>query len=77
MFVVEDKKTEKQYEVYDISYDKKGYPHFLIYKEGQWMRLSAKHFKPIEQLMGVFAVDDGAVETFSEFRGSFYSSVGE
>lgn len=34
------------YRVYDITYDKNGYPHFLIYKNGQWIRLSAKHFRP-------------------------------
>lgn len=32
--------------VYDITYDNKGYPHFLIYEDGQWKRVSAKHFKP-------------------------------
>lgn len=37
----------KKYEVFDITYDKAGYPHFLIYKYGQWVRLSAKHFRPI------------------------------
>ena len=34
------------YEVYDISYDSSGYPHFLIYENGQWLRKSAKHFIP-------------------------------
>lgn len=43
---------EKIYEVYDITYDKNGYPHFLIYKDGQWVRLSAKHFRPIVRTVG-------------------------
>ena len=34
------------YEIYDITYDNTGYPHFLIYKDKQWMRVSAKHFTP-------------------------------
>lgn len=68
MFLVENKKTGKMHEVYDIAYDKKGYPHFLIYDEGQWMRLSAKHFKPSETFLGVFGVDEDVAETFSEHR---------
>ena len=34
------------YEIYDITYDNTGYPHFLIYKDKQWLRVSAKHFTP-------------------------------
>ena len=34
------------YEIFDITYDSSGYPQFLIYKDKQWMRLSAKHFTP-------------------------------
>lgn len=41
-----NKDNNKKYEVYDITYDKAGYPHFLIYKDGQWIRMSAKHFRP-------------------------------
>ena len=44
-----EKETGDIYEVYDISYNKNGYPHFLVYKDGQWMRMSAKHFKPVEE----------------------------
>ena len=40
------KKDNKIYEVYDITYDKAGYPQFLIYKDGEWVRKSAKHFRP-------------------------------
>lgn len=45
-FDVYDKETGVAYIVYDISYDKSGYPHLLIYKDGQWRRCSAKHFTP-------------------------------
>lgn len=35
--------------VYDISYDSNGYPLFLFYYNGQWIRKSAKYFKPISE----------------------------
>ena len=41
-----NKNNNKTYEIYDITYDKNGYPRFLIYKDGQWVRMSAKHFRP-------------------------------
>ena len=44
-----NKSNGKDYQVYDITYDKAGYPHFLIYKDGQWVRMSAKHFRPYNQ----------------------------
>ena len=47
---VVNKDTGKMYEVYDITYDKAGYPHFLIYKDNQWVRMSAKHFRPIGEI---------------------------
>jgi hypothetical protein len=47
MFTVINKDSKEIHDVYDISYDKKGYPHFLIFKDGQWLRLSAKHFLPV------------------------------
>lgn len=34
--------------VYDVTYDKHGYPLFLIYFFGQWLRRSAKFFSPVE-----------------------------
>lgn len=35
--------------VYDITYDTAdGFPKFLIYLDGQWIRKSAKYFKPCE-----------------------------
>lgn len=47
-FLVINKDNGEMYEVYDVVYNKAGYPHFLIYKDGEWLRLSAKHFKPFE-----------------------------
>ena len=42
--IVYDKKTDEPITVYDITYDKSGYPHFLIFRDNQWLRVSAKHF---------------------------------
>lgn len=44
--IVYEKGSGNGYIVYDISYNKAGYPHFLIYKDGQWIRQSAKYFHP-------------------------------
>ena len=44
-----NKDNGKDYKVYDITYDKAGYPHFLIYKDGQWLRMSAKYFRPYNE----------------------------
>lgn len=41
-----NKNNNEMYKVYDIIYDKAGYPHFLIYKDGQWLCMSAKYFRP-------------------------------
>ena len=46
LFCVEDYKT---YNCYAVRNDSKGYPHFLIYANNQWIWRSAKHFKPIEE----------------------------
>lgn len=46
---VYDKIYECFCEVYDITYDSNGYPHFLIYEDGQWLRKSAKNFIPKEE----------------------------
>ena len=40
-----NKDDNKKYTIYNITYDKTGYPQFLIYKDGEWLRLSAKHFR--------------------------------
>lgn len=45
---VVNKDTNIIFEVYDITYNKVGYPHFLIYKDNQWMTMSAEHFRPAE-----------------------------
>ena len=42
------KNQYKKVKIYDISYDSTGYPLFLIYINGQWIRKSAKYFKPYE-----------------------------
>lgn len=34
------------YEIYDIHYDVMGDPLFLIYRQNQWVQISAKHFTP-------------------------------
>ena len=43
-FKVHDKETFEPVTVYDVTYNKAGYPLFLIYKKNQWIRISAKHF---------------------------------
>lgn len=50
-----NKDNGKKYEVFNVTYDNAGYPHFLIYKDGQWIRMSAKHFRP-------YTVDDFSKE---------------
>lgn len=47
LFVVILKKTDDIKSVYDVKIDKAGYPHFLIYDNGQWKYISAKHFEPV------------------------------
>lgn len=46
------KDNNEVYEVYDITYNNAGYPHFLIYKDGQWLRMSAKYFMPLNDVAG-------------------------
>lgn len=46
MFKVKHKVSNSIHEVYDIQYDNYGYPHFLIYENNAWVRVSAKHYKP-------------------------------
>lgn len=45
MWYVYDEPTKVT--IYDISYNSTGYPIFLIYIDGQWIRKSAKYFRPI------------------------------
>lgn len=39
----------KIYKIYDVSYNSAGYPHFLVFQKNQWIRMSAKYFRPIEE----------------------------
>lgn len=39
-----DKQVMKPVKVYHIKDDKNGYPHFLIYENGEWKYVSAKRF---------------------------------
>lgn len=48
LFSVINKENNTLCDVYDVTYNNAGYPHFLTYKDGQWLRLSAKYFRPIE-----------------------------
>ena len=54
-----NKDTNKMYEVYDIAYNQSGYPHFLIYKDNQWLRVSDKYFRPVT----VYDIYDMDLET--------------
>lgn len=33
--------------IYNVRDDKNGYPHFLIFEDGEWKYVSAKHFAPV------------------------------
>lgn len=59
-FKVIYKPTNKECDVYDITYDKNGYPKFLVYTGNEWQQLSAKHFKPVEfdYYTGTYYVED-------------------
>lgn len=48
--IVRNKDNNEIYEVFQITYNKSGYPNFLVYKDGQWIRMSAKHFKPLNDV---------------------------
>ena len=51
--LVEHKEIGKIFEVYDITYKAKtGRPSFLIYDDGQWLRVPAKYFKPLKCIGG-------------------------
>lgn len=45
-FCVENKKSGELVRVYGVTKDAHGYPHFVIYKDGQWRTVSAKYFRP-------------------------------
>lgn len=40
----------KRYDIFDITYDSCGYPQFLIYRDNQWLRMSAKYFTPVSSI---------------------------
>ena len=44
----EEDNTQKLVTVYAVRDDKNGYPHFLIYEDGEWKYVSAKHFIPCD-----------------------------
>ena len=46
MFRAYSTEGRKWLDVFDVSYDKTGFPLFLVYHNRQWMRRSAKHFVP-------------------------------
>lgn len=70
MFKVTEKETDKTFDVYDITYDAvTGYPQFLIYKDGQWLRVSAKHYKPVE-LVDTLNIEDLKEQYESDSRSS-------
>ena len=35
--------------VFNVRDDKVGYPHFLIYEDGEWKYVKAKHFIPTDE----------------------------
>lgn len=59
-----NKSNGKDYRVYDITYDKSGYPHFLVYKDGQWIRMSAKYFRPYNEEDILKSLKDAVLTTF-------------
>ena len=61
-FLVTNKDNGEMYEVYNVVYNKAGYPHFLIYKDGCWLRISATYFEPYDNSMSSF--DNLITETF-------------
>lgn len=40
------KKKSRWAQVLGTTYDSNGYPQFIVYDDGQWRRISAKHFRP-------------------------------
>lgn len=50
MFIVFDKKTHLDVAVYNVR-DSKGYPHFLVRHNNQWLYRSAKHYITSEEII--------------------------
>ena len=67
MFHVQTKATKKPVEVYDIKRDSNGYPHFLVYKDGQWVYHTAKIFEPYDPMGKIkYNTGDGVWHTIGE-----------
>lgn len=67
MFQVQTKVTKKLVDVYDIKRDANGYPHFLVYKDGQWVYHTAKIFEPRSYDAEVkYSTGDGIWHTLSK-----------
>lgn len=48
MFHMLDKRDNIIYPVFDVQYDSSGFPVFLVFRNMQWLRNSAKHYIPVE-----------------------------
>lgn len=57
-FPVVQKDTGLIFTVYDVV-QSKGYAHFLIYEDGQWIYCSAKHFRPLKSSRRKFEEREG------------------
>lgn len=53
MFKAVYKIDSKEYEIYHVQMNNTGYPHFLIYRNGQWKYISAKHFVPTYEFLTI------------------------
>lgn len=47
MFQVRSILDNQLYIVYDVKYDRNGYPQFLVYIKDSWRTISAKNFEPV------------------------------
>lgn len=63
--IVKNKNNNEIYKVFDIIYNKNGYPHFLIYRDGEWVRMSAKYFKPHNSEDGQSSFDKMVTNIFN------------
>lgn len=78
MFRVIDKDTHESFDVYDITYDKNGYPHFLVYLGNEWIHLSAKHFRPsFEDLEQQYVIDSRPSRWTTKFHDQIISKIKE
>lgn len=82
MFKVTEKETSKSFDVFDITYDAiTGYPQFLIYKNDQWLRVSAKKFEPCEdkdpvlKLLNYWEREDLKMKYVSNSRGVSFDNT--